>query len=306
MNRTKDTIKDFINKASHHDTTIHKSIEPAVKHETVKPTNHEYISTTVDKETHQDHYHRSVQPVQDREVLPEQHKYKVGNIQHREYDHRDHANTQKVLAAEDDQWKDKRTVQDTVHTHSHAPTLQGENIHHHIHETVQPVLHKETIQPHVVHTTLPIHETHHNHATHHATTSLPPVSMYEYKKQSNNVSKHPKEHGGVFEGEPTSIRGILSIMHDKNDSGKHDSGSSFRSSPTGVFHGEFDSSDEGRDQQESDRSQKEKAVSMNADPVTSSFPPNAHPAPAKRDSSLFDKINPLTNSSGHGKPGFMR
>jgi hypothetical protein len=34
--------------------------------------------------------------------------------------------------------------------------LTTTTVHHHVHEHVQPVINKETVQPHVVHTTIPI------------------------------------------------------------------------------------------------------------------------------------------------------
>jgi hypothetical protein len=72
-------------------------------------------------------------------------------------------------------------------------------------------LNKQTIEPHVVHTTVPIHEVHHNAAQHHATSELPPVSMAEYKKQGGVLSGREERYDG-FEGEPRSVGGAASTL----------------------------------------------------------------------------------------------
>lgn len=130
MNKAKAAISDFMHKSGHHDTTVHETVSPAVKHEVVKPHQHEEVNTAVDREVHQDHYHRTVQPVKDREVLPEQHTAKLGAVQHREFDHRDHDTTKRNLAADQAAFKDERVVEGTTHSQSAAPTIGGEHVHH--------------------------------------------------------------------------------------------------------------------------------------------------------------------------------
>lgn len=322
MNKTKEVIRDFIGQSGHNDTTVHESVEGAVKHEVVKPTEHEDVNTAVNKEIHQDHYHHTVQPIHDKEILPEQHQHRVANVQHRDYDHRNHENTKKALAAESEKFKDERVVQNTTHTQSRAPTVQGEHVHHHVHETIQPVIHKETIQPSVVHTTVPIHETHHNAAQHHSTTSLPPISMDEYK-QHGGVLSGKQERFDKFEGEPKTIRGTLSTMHDKKDSG-------LKEPPNGVFHGDFNPLDNGRDHRVNGGTQAVKTATtgMNQGTQTQSSTQKAHrdsgigngTVPGERNStkattsgsikkknpSLLDKLNPMIDSNGDGKAGFMK
>lgn len=130
MDKAKAAITDFMGKAGHHDTTVHETVAPAVKHEVVKPHEHEEILTAVDKEVHQDHYHHTVQPVKDREVLPEQHDAKLGGVQHREFDHRDMEATKRKLATEQAGFKDDRVVEGTTKTQTVAPTIGGEHVHH--------------------------------------------------------------------------------------------------------------------------------------------------------------------------------
>jgi hypothetical protein len=76
----------------------------------------------------------------------------------------------------------------------------------HIHETIQPVVNREVIQPNVVHTTVPIHEVHHNKATHHETTALPTMTMDEFKHKGGVLSGR-EERYDEFEGVPKNIGG---------------------------------------------------------------------------------------------------
>ncbi|KAG9654077.1 hypothetical protein KCU76_g20453, partial [Aureobasidium melanogenum] len=100
----------------------------------------------------------------------------------------------------------ERTELEAVHSKSIAPTIGGEHIHHHVHETIQPVVNKETIEPHVVHTTVPIHEVHHNAAQHHTASALPAVSMADFKKQGGVLTGREERYDG-FEGEPRTVGG---------------------------------------------------------------------------------------------------
>ena len=61
----------------------------------------------------------------------------------------------------------------------------------------------ETIEPHVTHTTVPIHEVHHNAAQHHAASALPAVSMAEFKAQGGSLVGREERQDG-FLGEPKS------------------------------------------------------------------------------------------------------
>ncbi|EOA82178.1 uncharacterized protein SETTUDRAFT_23420 [Exserohilum turcica Et28A] len=206
MDKAKAAITEFMSRSGHHDTTVHEAVAPAVHHEVVKPHVHEEVNTAIDKEVHQDHYHRTIQPVYDREVLPETHTAKLGAVQHREFDHRDADATKRALVQDQARFADERRVEETTHSQSVAPTIGGEHVHHHIHETIQPVVQKETIQPNVVHTTVPIHEVHHNKATHHETTSLPTMTMEQFKATGGSLHGR-EERYDEFEGAPKSIGG---------------------------------------------------------------------------------------------------
>jgi hypothetical protein len=142
MDSAKAAVKDFMSKSGHHDTTVHEKVAPAVTHETINRTEHEDVQTAIDKEVHQDHYHTSVQPVQDQAALPEQHHHNIIPVEHRSFDHDNSEDVRRRLAAEQAKFRDERERAEGQHTSSVAPVVAGEHIHHHVHETIQPVVNK--------------------------------------------------------------------------------------------------------------------------------------------------------------------
>lgn len=124
----------FRHKAGHHDTTVHEKVAPAVVQENVVKQRHEEATTAIDREIHQDHYHTSIQPVQDREVLPEKHHHRMGAVETREHVHGDTEAVKARLEKERLQFQDTRSQGSTQETHSVAPVIAGEHVHHHVHE----------------------------------------------------------------------------------------------------------------------------------------------------------------------------
>merc|ERR1712183_1235773 len=194
MDSAKAAVKDFMSKSGQHDTTVHEKVAPAVKHETIERQKHEEYISAIDKEVHQDHYHTTEQPVLDKEILPDE---------HRSYEHGSNDEVEARLAKERAQYRDTVERVEGATTRNVAPVVAGEHKHHHVHETIQPVIQKQTIEPHVTHTTVPIHEVHHNAAQHHAASALPAVSMEEFKKSGGALSGREERQDG-FIGEPKS------------------------------------------------------------------------------------------------------
>lgn len=221
MDSAKAAVKDFMSKSGQHDTTVHEKVAPAVKHETIERQKHEEYISAIDKEVHQDHYHTTEQPVVDKEILPEQHHHNVIPVEHRSYEHGNNDEVEARLAKERAGYRDTVERVEGSTTRNVAPVVAGEHKHHHVHETIQPVIQKgkllthrndlvtiltlstETIEPHVTHTTVPIHEVHHNAAQHHAASALPAVSMEEFKKSGGALSGREERTDG-FIGEPKS------------------------------------------------------------------------------------------------------
>ncbi|TVY13772.1 hypothetical protein LARI1_G007928 [Lachnellula arida] len=208
MDKAKAKIGNFLSKDGKHETTVHETINPAVQNEHVTRTQHNEQTKAVDREVHQDHHHTSVQPIQDREVLPEQHSHQMAGIEHRNITHGTDEHAKSRLAAEQAQFKNTREVGETQRTNAQGETIAGEHVHHHVHENIQPIIQKETIQPSVVHTTVPVHEVHQNEAKHHTASQLPPVSMSEFQSQGGHLGGR-EERTDAFAGEPRSVGGTL-------------------------------------------------------------------------------------------------
>ncbi|KAK6429685.1 hypothetical protein LTR95_014165 [Oleoguttula sp. CCFEE 5521] len=213
MNSAKAAIKDFMSRSGHHDTTVHEKVAPAVVHETVEPSEA-----------------RGVQPVKDREIIPEQHLHNIIPVEHRSFEHNKAEKVKEKLAAEQAQFRDDKQVVKGSTQRSVAPIVAGEHVHLKVHETIQPVIEKQTIEPQVVHTTVPLHEVHHNAAQHHSAYALPAVSITTFKNQGGVLTGREERYDG-FEGKPRAIGGALGST----------TGTSGTSGPTGL-HGTHDSS----------------------------------------------------------------
>ncbi|KAL8913801.1 MAG: hypothetical protein Q9171_001404 [Xanthocarpia ochracea] len=285
MDKAKAAVSEFMHKAGHHDTTVHEKVAPAVTQETVVKHRHEEAQTAIDREVHQDHFHTSIQPVKDREVLPEQHQHNIVPVEHRELHHGDSAAIQARLEQERAQFQSTRTSGGTKESHSVAPVIAGEHVHHHVHETIQPVVQKETIQPSVVHTTVPIHEVHHNEAKHHSASALPAVSMADFKKQGGTLAGREERYDG-FEGEPRAVGGALGGSttgtgltghHSNTTAGPHSSNVGNKMDP----------------RVDSDRDGSH-STGYGSNTGTTGKKPG-----------LMDKLNPMKDTDGDGKKGFM-
>jgi len=275
MDKAKAAVSDFMSKSGHHDTQVHERVAPGVTNETINEQRREERQIALDKETHIDHHHTSVQPVTHSEVLPEQHHHNLIPVEHRSHDHRDHEATKHQLQAEAAQFKDTSVRAPAQHTSTMAPSVAGEHVHHHVHETIQPVVHKETIEPHVVHTTVPVHEVHHNSAQHHAATALPAVSMADFKKQGGSLTGR-EERVDRFSGEPKNIDKTLGSAHRDTGAGQHSSLAHDDTVRSGT-HGH------GHDHNRIDNTE------------------GTH-----KKASLMDKLNPKKDADGDGKAGFMK
>ena len=131
----------------------------------------------------------------------------------KEFSHGNHADTQRRVEESAAQFRDKSMVHDTKHTTGAAPTVEGEHVHHHVHETVQPVIHKETITPEVVHTTVPIHEVHHAGAEHHGTSVLPTKHIGDFTSGGGTLSGGQKTDG-YYEGCPRPYNESMQLGRD--------------------------------------------------------------------------------------------
>jgi hypothetical protein len=147
MDSAKAAVKDFMSKSGQHDTTVHEKVAPAVKHETIERQKHEEYISAIDKEVHQDHYHTTEQPILDKEVLPTQHHANVIPVEHRSYEHGSADEVEARLQKERAAYVDTVEKREGATTREIAPVVAGEHKHHHVHETIQPVIQKGKLYP---------------------------------------------------------------------------------------------------------------------------------------------------------------
>lgn len=223
MDAAKAAIGKITSNRGHH-TTVEESVNPAVTRETVRPHRHEEATQAVDREVHQHHYHTTVQPVQHKEHLPEKHTHNLLPAEHREFHHDNEHDTKEKLATHLGHFKDSSRTEQVHHTQNAAPTVTGEHVHHHVHETVVPVIHKETIQPEVVHTTIPVHETHHAAAEHHGLSALPMKTLDEFKQAGGVLTGGTHGTREEYDGQPRKYNDKLATTFEKLGLGHgHDS-----------------------------------------------------------------------------------
>lgn len=213
MEKAKQAVSSFMSGDGKHKTTVEQDVRHSVVDEHVKPHQHENVTTAIDKEVHQDHHHTTVQPVKHREVLPEQHHHNIIPVEHKSFEHGDDRVLKDELNRDAAQYKDKSVTEQTSHSASAAPVVSGEHVHHHVHEHVQPVIQKETIAPQVVHTTVPIHETHHAKAVHHGTTTLPTKTLDEFAKDHGKIEGHGVNKLTEYDGCPKDFDHNLGGQH---------------------------------------------------------------------------------------------
>lgn len=163
-----------------HHTDVEEVVQPAVTWETIKTHRHEISTEAVDREVHQHHYHTTVQPVSHREILPEVHTHNLIPLRHVTHQKDNVEATKAKVAAEAALFRNTSVTLPHTHSRKQMPQVVGTHYHHHVHEFVQPVIYKETIQREHVHTTIPIHEKHHLAAQHHGLSALPMMTSTDF------------------------------------------------------------------------------------------------------------------------------
>ncbi|PVH81716.1 hypothetical protein DL98DRAFT_514576 [Cadophora sp. DSE1049] len=167
------------------DTTVDAQVNPAVEHTHVKKAHETREQTFVEKEKHQDHYHTTVQPLKDSEVLPEKHDFtqeqKEKNINRDDGTAREKADndTAGYQSSIDEKKSESQTKEPTV----------DEHVHHHLHETVQPVIEKEVLDPSVTHKRVDVKENIQEQSKHHGVTTNSSMSVDEFQKKLDQQGK---------------------------------------------------------------------------------------------------------------------
>ncbi|KXT00524.1 hypothetical protein AC578_4091 [Pseudocercospora eumusae] len=211
MDDARQAVESHLAKAGHHDTTVHEKVAPAVTRETITRTEHEEVTTAVDQEIHQDHYHVSVQPITEEEYREEQHHHTLLPLEQENFEHDDPAEVQSVLAEVASQFRNEVNNVTAEKTTATLPDIEGMHVHHHVFETIQPVITKRTFEPHVYHVIRQRHQIHHNRAIYHAPSTLPALTLADFLK-NGGVLNGREERYDAFEGEPRSVGEPLSAQ----------------------------------------------------------------------------------------------
>ncbi|KAL2206221.1 hypothetical protein CC79DRAFT_1322701 [Sarocladium strictum] len=342
MDKAKQTISSFMSHNNEHKTSVDQDQRAAITEEHVRPQRHEEVTTAIDKEIHQDHHQTIIQPIKHTEQLAEKHTHNAAPVQHKTFEHDKLDDAKAMQDADVARYRDTSVTHDTINTTSKAPVVQGEHIHHHLHQHVQPVIQKDTIAPEVVHTTIPIHETHHAPTVSHGTTTMPVKTIDEFEQQ----------HGGLFKGKQTATLGEFDgcaktfIEGDKNALGSGtgvastttttgtstttgtgttgqrvkslvEGGSDERTTRSGAGLKDSSSTDYKIANQAAKTAYNDASVPRSSAPAAAAAPGVA--APGNTDNlrtsttntstgskiSLKDKLNPFKDADGDGKKGIM-
>lgn len=142
--------------------------------------------------------------------------------EHKTFEHGNEKDVNAFLDRDASKYKDSSVTHNTTHSASTAPVVSGEHTHHHVHEHVQPVIQKETVAPQVVHTTVPVHETHHAAAVHHGTSTLPTKTLEEFSSGRGTLDGRGTTKVNEFEGCPQigdktaqSSRGAQGVVNER-------------------------------------------------------------------------------------------
>lgn len=124
-------------------------------------------------------------------------------MEHKTVEHGNSQDLEAALQRDAAGYTNTSTTHDTKHTTSTAPVIEGEHTHHHVHHHIQPVIQKETVEPEYIHTTVPVHETHHANAIHHEATVLPTKTLDEYTASRGDLQSHSTKKLNEYSGCPT-------------------------------------------------------------------------------------------------------
>lgn len=232
---------------------------------------------------------------------PEKHTHNAVPVEHKVHDHRDDKNISAKLEREAAKFKDSTTTHSTTHTSSTAPVVGGEHTHHHVHEHIQPVIQKETVAPEVVHTTVPIHETHHQEAIHHGTHVLPTKTMEEFSNNREIFDGRAKSKVTEFEGCPSDYNKNLREDHPHtHERGAHSHGVNSSEIGSGSVGGRTGTRSQGLSNSEIEpRAGVETGGrrGLGSDSTTEGS--------IAQKPSLKDRLNPFKDADGDGKKGLM-
>ncbi|KAI4852191.1 hypothetical protein E4T44_01650 [Aureobasidium sp. EXF-8845] len=191
------------------DTTVTQEIAPAVEHEHVKHEHETREQKVVDREIHQDHYHTTVQPLQDREVADVKENTVVDATEERKINKDKEGEKVKAQVAADQAAFKNTHDEETHETKSTEATASATSVHHHLHETIQPVIEKEVIVPELTHKIKPVHEVVTEKSVNHGVTEAKPISVNDFQGKLSGETVTKTKIDGVHTETNSAATGVV-------------------------------------------------------------------------------------------------
>lgn len=182
-------------------THDHKHLTPVV-HEKHQVHETEEVTRQREVDRHVHHVQHHVQPVLDEQHASEVHRENVVPTTHIEEKHVSSAEDKAALAGlsrhhdTHDELRKDRVVVD-------KGEVVNENVTHHVHHAVQPIIERQTHEHHVLHTTIPTAQTIHESPIVHQSVEHEPMHIKDFVKGGGDLkSKLTHETAGILnEGE---------------------------------------------------------------------------------------------------------
>ncbi|KAL0247502.1 hypothetical protein I308_103567 [Cryptococcus tetragattii IND107] len=195
-------VKEFFSKSGKPETTeVCTDTAPEVVQEHIRPQEHVETAEAVDRERHVHHLQHRIQPVEDHQTLNTKHVNATEPVITREHKEEMRPEHQEALAKQKNLAHDTRSTGAVEKSGEHVGAALNEHQHHHIHETIQPVVQRETVEPTVVHQTKAIHEKVEDAPVVHEVTTLPTISAEKYSQNKSSLEGEGA-HCSTFEGAP--------------------------------------------------------------------------------------------------------
>ncbi|KIR97337.1 allergen [Cryptococcus deuterogattii 2001/935-1] len=181
-------VKDFFKSTAKPDSTeVCTETAPEVIEEHIRPQEHTESVEAIDRERHIHHHQHRIQPIEHKQALDPKHVHVTAPAVVREHKEEMLPEHQETLQKQRTMHSNQQTTGDVEKSHAHLGTHVNQHEHHHIHETVQPVIQRETIQPTVVHHTAAIHEKVHDAPIVHEVTTLSTIGHNEFLKMKEGL-----------------------------------------------------------------------------------------------------------------------
>jgi hypothetical protein len=191
------------------DTEVTQEIAPAVEHEHVKHEHETREQKVVDREIHQDHYHTTVQPLQDRDVKAVKEDTQIEATEERRINKDKEGEKIKAKVAADQAAFKSTHDEETHETKSTEATASATSVHHHLHETIQPVIEKEVIVPELTHKIKPVHEVVTEKTVDHGVTTSKPISLQDFQGKLGGETVTKTKVDGVHTETNSAATGVV-------------------------------------------------------------------------------------------------